>query len=320
MIGIVVAGSPPVQVDVARESTVARRGPWRQALSRFRRRPAGVAAACVFGAYVVVAVLAGSIAPYPAGQEFLRFMQRPQPPLTPQHLLGTDVYSHDYLTELVFAVHQTLLSALVCAAAATAVGVVVGALAGYYRGWLDALVTWATGVTVSIPAMAILVIVLIWSRSAVTPLRDGLWLAAVLWTSVARVVRASVLSLRTRTYNDAALASGASDLRILARHLLPNAAGQIIVAATSLVAQAVVIVATVNYLGYSYATPEKPTLGGLVSEATQAPHALLYGPTSLGDLWWLYVFPAVALVLFLMSVAFLGDALDEALNPSGSGG
>jgi ABC-type dipeptide/oligopeptide/nickel transport system permease subunit len=296
---------------------VPRRGPWRQALARFRRRPLGMAAAAVFGAFVLVAVFAGSIAPYAAGRTFLQFMQRPQRPLVAHHLLGTDVLGHDFLTELVFAVHQTVLSGLVCAAGATAVGVTVGALAGYYGGWYDAVVTWTTGVAVSIPAMAILVVVLIWSNVAVTPLNDGLWLTAVLWTGVARVVRASVLSLRTRAYVDAAQASSASDLRILLRHLLPNAAGPIIVAATSLVAQAVVIVATVNYLGFSFDTAEKPTLGGLVSSATASTSgALVTGPTSLGALWWLYVFPAAALVVFLMSVAFLGDALDEALNPS----
>ena len=301
------------------DPSLYRRGPWRQALGRFRRRRSGIVAACVFGFFVVVAVFAGTLAPYPAGQEFLQFIQKPQPPLTAHHLLGTDVLGRDFLTQLIFAVHQTVLSGLVCAAGATLIGVAMGALAGYYGGWLDALVTWTTGVAVSIPAMAILVIVVIWSRFPVTPLNDGLWLMVVLWTVVARVVRASMMSLRTRSYVDAAQASGASSLRILVRHLLPNAAGPIIVAATSLVGQAVVIVATVNYLGYSFDTSEKPTLGGLVAGATQSTSGLLLtGPVSLGRLWWLYVFPALALVAFLMSVAFLGDALDDALNPSAS--
>jgi ABC-type dipeptide/oligopeptide/nickel transport system permease subunit len=296
---------------------LSRRGPWRQALGRFRRRRSGIVAAGVVGFFVVVAVFAGTLAPYPAGQEFLEFIQKPQQPLTAHHLLGTDVLGRDFLTQLIFAVHQTVLSGLVCAAGATLVGVAVGALAGYYGGWLDALVTWTTGIAVSIPAIAILVIVVIWSRFPVTPLNDGLWLSAVLWTVVARVVRASVMSLRTRPYADAAQASGASSMRILVRHLLPNAAGPIIVAATSLVGQAVVIVATVNYLGYSFDTSEKPTLGGLVAGATQSTSGLLLtGPVSLGQLWWLYVFPALALVAFLMSIAFLGDALDDALNPS----
>jgi len=265
--------------------------------------------------FVIVAVLAGTLAPYQAGQEFLQFIQNPQPPLTPHHLLGTDVLSRDLLTQLVFAIHQTVLSGLVCAAGATVVGVTVGALAGYYGGWFDAVVTAATGMAVAIPAMAVLVIVLIWSKLPVSPLNDGLWLTAVLWTGVARVVRASVISLRSREYIEAAQASGASSIRILVRHVLPNCAGPIIVAASSLLGQAIVIVATVDYLGWGYNTPERPTLGGLIADATGSTH-LLTGDVALSRVWWLYVFPAALLVLLLMSLAFLGDALDEALNPS----
>jgi peptide/nickel transport system permease protein len=298
------------------EPVVSRRGPWRQALARFRRRPAGVAAVFIVAVFVVVAVLAGTLAPYYAGQEFLQFIQNPQPPLTPHHMLGTDVLSRDLLTQLLFAVHQTVLSGLVCAAAATVVGVAVGALAGYYSGWFDAVVTWATGMAVSIPAMAVLVIVLIWSKLPASPLDDGLWLSVVLWTGVARVVRASVMSVRPREYVEAAQALGASSIRVLVRHVLPNSAGPIIVAASSLVGQAIVIVATVDYLGWSYNTPERPTLGGLIADATQSTH-LLTGDVALSRVWWLYVFPATLLVVLLMALAFLGDALDDALNPAG---
>jgi len=294
----------------------ARSGPWLQALRRFRRRPLGIVAAIVFAAFVVVAVFAGTIAPYAAGQEFLQFIQRPQAPLTAHHLLGTDILGRDFLTQVVFAIHQTVLSGVVCAVGSAAVGVVVGALAGYYGGWFDSIVTWSTGVVVAIPAMALLVIVLVWSKNPISPLEDGLWLAAVLWTGVARVVRASVLSLRSLEYVEAAQSSGASSLRILVRHVLPNVTGPIVVATTSLVGQAVIIVATVDYLGYSFDQAEKPTLGGLVADAAHSTSMLLTGPAPLSALWWLYVFPAALLVLLLMSVAFLGDALDDALNPA----
>lgn len=298
-------------------AAVARRGPWRQAFVRFRRRPIGIVAAFILVLFVVIAALAGTLAPYYPGQEFLQFIQNPQPPLTAHHLLGTDVLSRDLFTQLLFAIRQTLLSALVCASAATVVGVAVGALAGYYQGWFDAVVTWATGMAVSIPAMAVLVIVLIWSKLPASPLNDGLWLSAVLWTGVTRVVRASVMSLRSREYVEAAQASGASSFRVLARHVLPNSAGPIIVAASSLIGQAIVIVATVDYLGWSYNTPERPTLGGLIADATQSTH-LLTGDVALSRVWWLYVFPAALLVILLMSLAFFGDALDEALNPTTS--
>jgi peptide/nickel transport system permease protein len=301
---------------VSEDVETPRRGPWRQAFGRFRRRPLGLAALAVFAVLCVVAALAGLLAPYQAGQIFLEFMQKPQPPLTAHHLLGTDVLGRDFLTQLLYAIRQTTLSGLVCAGASTAIGVVVGALAGFYGGWFDALVTWATGVAVAVPAIAVLVIILVWSRFPISPLDDGLWLTTVLWTGVARIVRASIISLRPREFVEAAYASGASSLRILARHLLPNATGPIVVAATSLVGQAVVIVATVNYLGYSFDDAASPTLGGLIADATRSTTLLLAGPVPLSALWWLYVFPALLLVVLLLSVALLGDALDDALNPA----
>jgi peptide/nickel transport system permease protein len=137
---------------------------------------------------------------------------------------------------------------------------------------------------------------------------------ALLWTAVARVTRATVESLRVREYVEAAEASGASGLRVLVRHVLPNATGPIIVAATSIVGQSIVIIATVDYLGYGYNQPERPTLGGLLADASNATSAA--GAPSIASVWWLYVIPAVLLVLVLLAVAFAGDALDDALNPT----
>jgi len=294
--------------------TVVRRGPWRQAAARFRRQPLGFVALAIFVGFCLVGALAGQLAPYPAGETFLQFVQKPQPPLTAHHLLGTDVLGRDFLTQAIFAIRETILAALACAAGATAIGVVVGVLAGYFGGWFDALVEWVTSVVVAVPAMVVLVFVLVW-KFPITPIDNSLFLMAVVWPGVARVVRASVLSQRGREYVDAALASGASSGRVLVRHLLPNASGSIIVAGTSLVGQATVIIATVNYLGYSFDAPQLPTLGGLVADGTRATSLLLTGPAPLSAVWWLYAIPAALLVLLLLSVTFLGDSLDEALNP-----
>jgi peptide/nickel transport system permease protein len=294
----------------------ARLGPWRQALRRFRRRPLGVGAVVLLAALVVIGALAGEIAPYYPGREFIEYITRPQPPLTPHHLLGTDVLGRDFFTELVFAVRETALSALITAGGATFVGVIVGALAGFYGGWLDDLVSWATRVVVAVPALAVLIIVAVWSPLPLTPIADGLWLMALMCTGVARVVRASVSSLLVNEYVEAAQASGASGIRVLARHLLPNASGSIVVAATNVVGQSIAIIATVDYLGYGYNQPEKPTLGGLVADATQATQASLGRAPSIGSVWWLYAIPAALLVIVLLAVAFAGDALDEALNPA----
>ena len=291
-----------------------RRGPWRQAISRFRRRPLGLAAAALLVAFVVVGALAGVLAPYYPGQEFVQVIGKAHPPLTAHHFLGTDALGRDFLTELLFGIRETILSALICAGGATVIGAVIGAFAGYYSGWFDDLVTWATGVVVAVPAIAVLIIIAIWSQLPVKPLTDGLWLMALLWPGVARVVRASVASLRTREYVEAAHASGASDLRVIFRHLLPNSGGQIIVAATTIIGQSIAIIATVDFLGYGYNQPERPTLGGLIADAANAASAA-GGASSIASVWWLYVIPAGLLVIVLLAVAFAGDTLDEALNP-----
>ncbi len=290
-----------------------RRGPWRQAISRFRRRPLGLAAAAILVAFVVVGALAGVLAPYYPGQEFVQLIGRAHPPLTAHHFLGTDALGRDFFTELLFGIRETILSALICAGGAMVIGAIVGAFAGYYGGWFDDLVTWATGVVVAVPAIAVLIIIAIWSQLPVKPLTDGLWLMALLWPGVARVVRASVASLRTREYIEAAHASGASDLRVIFRHLLPNSGGQIIVATTTIIGQSIAIIATVDFLGYGYNQPERPTLGGLIADAANAASAA--GDSSIASVWWLYVIPAGLLVIVLLAVAFAGDTLDDALNP-----
>jgi ABC-type dipeptide/oligopeptide/nickel transport system permease subunit len=294
------------------------RGPWRQAARRFRRRPLGVAALAVLAALFVVGLLAATLAPYAAGDEFLEFINRPQQPFsTPHHLLGTDVIGHDFLTQLLFGLRESVFSSLVCALGATAIGTIVGAVAGYYGGLVDAFVTWVTGAVVSLPAVAFLLIVVIF-RWPVTPFEFGLWLMIYLWTGVARVVRASVASLRTREFVEAAHAAGASGPRIIARHLLPNASGPLIVAGTALIGQSIVVVSTVTFLGLGTVQAEKPSLGTLIADAARGTGGSAGGVVQ--SPWWLYVFPGSLLVLMLVCVNLVGDTLDEALNRTGDGG
>jgi peptide/nickel transport system permease protein len=282
---------------------------------RFLRRPLGVAALGVFLAYCVVAIFAHRIAPYAAIDADMTLFQHPASPLAAHHLFGTDVFGHDFLTQCLVGIRNTVFSALVCAAICTVVGVIIGGLAGFYGGWFDSLVTWVTAVVVAIPAIVVLMVVLVWSKFPVTPVGNGLWLCLVLWAVVARVVHAQVRALRYTEFAEAARASGASGLRILGRHLLPNASGSVIVAATSLIGAEIIIVATVNYLGYSVEQTEAPTLGGLIAQGTRSPALILDHSKSASDLWWLYLIPALLLVFLLLAITFLGDALDEALNP-----
>jgi peptide/nickel transport system permease protein len=294
---------------------VRSRGPWRQAFGRLRRRPLALVAGGVVVFFFLVALLAPVVAPYPAGASFLQLIQRPQAPLAPHHLLGTDVLGHDVLTQLLFAVRETMASAFFCAALATLAGGAIGVIAGYSGGWFDGTAAFVMRVAVSLPAIIVLGFVSSRYPGLLTPLQNAFWLALILWPGVARVVSASVASLRRREFVEAARAAGASAPRVVFRHILPNVTGTLIVAATTLVGQAIVIVATVQYLGYSANDAHQPTLGGLVADATAAPSQILTGTAGIGDVWWLYTFPAALLVMLLLAVTFLGDSLDEALSP-----
>jgi peptide/nickel transport system permease protein len=289
---------------------VRSRGPWRQAAVRFRRRPAGVAALAVVAAFAVVAAVADRISPYPPARLFLEYLNRPQAPALHQgHLLGTDVLGHDMLAQLLFAVRESMTGALVCAVGASAIGVAVGALAGYRGGAVDAAVGWLTGVVVTMPALALIVLVVVY-EAPIAPVWLGVALTLYLWTGVARVVRASFASLRTREFVEAAHAAGASGLRIVLRHLLPNTSGPVLVAATSIVGQSIVIIATVDYFDFGAQQADKPTLGGLVANAAK-------GVGLAATPWWLYAIPSIALGLLLVSINVAADTLDDALNPAG---
>jgi peptide/nickel transport system permease protein len=290
------------------DADVRRRGPWRQAAERFRRRRLGLAALALLLFIFLVGLLAQALAPYDAGHEFLEFINKPQPVGSPHHILGTDVIGHDFATQLIYGIRESVVSSLVCAAGATLIGAIVGAFAGYYGGVVDALLTWVSSTIFAVPAVAILLIVVIFSKWPVTPTVFGFWLMLYLWPGIARVVRGSFTSLKSREYVEAAHAAGASDLRIIFRHLLPNSIGPLIVGATSLVGQSIIVVATVDFLGLGTVQAEKPTLGSLIADAARG--------TGFAEApWFLYVFPAVALVLMLVCVNFIGDTLDDALNP-----
>ncbi|MES1246888.1 MAG: ABC transporter permease [Actinomycetota bacterium] len=282
-------------------------GPWRRALRRFCRRPLGVVAFAVLLLLFAVGLFAGDLAPYSAGSEFVQFINKPQPLFTAHHWLGTDVIGHDFLTQMLFAVHETLGASLLCAPGAAVLGAILGALAGYYGGVVDGIVTFVSAALWSVPAIAILLIVVIFSKFPVTPAQFGFYLLLYLWPGVARVVRAQFIALRDREYVEAAHAAGASGPRIILRHLLPNSSGPIIVAMSALVGQSIIIVATVDYLGWGTEQSEKPTLGSLIADATR-------GTGFAAAPWWLYFIPGVTLAVLLACVNLVGDALDEALS------
>jgi peptide/nickel transport system permease protein len=219
-----------------------------------------------------------------------------------------------------YGVRTTEEVALAAALVATIVGVLAGAIAGYFGGWADAGIMRAGDLVGALPAIVLTLAVIVYLRVALPHTLIFVY-AGIMWGVVARVVRAHVASLRTHEFVEAARALGASDARILARHLLPNVSGTVVVAATALVGQIILIDATVEFFNYGISSSVAPSLGNLVSDVVQLKFA---SPTTLvvpgAGSWWVWIFPSLVLVVILVCVNLVGDALDAAFNPAAARG
>jgi peptide/nickel transport system permease protein len=221
------------------------------------------------------------------------------------HPFGTDTIGHDMFAQVMSATSTSIQTALVVAGLSTAFGTLVGAVAGYYGKWADALLMRFVDLTLIVPGIVILLVLAnSVSKSANNWLYIALILAALFWTVVARLVRGVFLSLREREFIEAEHAIGASSTRIIVRHLIPNAIGPIIVFATLTIATAILVEAALSFLGLGIQPPEV-SLGYLISQAEGDATVLPY----------LFYFPAAILILIILSVNFLGDGLRDALDP-----
>ncbi|GAB3918176.1 ABC transporter permease [Microlunatus endophyticus] len=222
-----------------------------------------------------------------------------------RHPFGTDSIGHDLFAQTLRGIATSLKVATLVALLSTVVGTVVGAVAGYFgRAW-DAVLMRVADLIMTIPVLAItLVLANVLGAKGSSWFLLSLVLSAVLWIPLSRLVRGTLLSLMKNDYIDAARMLGASDRRIIIRHLLPNAAGPIIVDATLMVGRAIIVAASMEYLGLGIQAPEV-SLGLLIQRgqgaATTQP--------------WLFGFPALFLVLIILSVNFVGDGLRDALDP-----
>jgi oligopeptide transport system permease protein len=279
-------------------------------LRRLRRGRGALLVLALIGAILLVGVFADQLAPY-AYQHFdIRNVNR-SPRLSGNHFFGTDGVGHDVLSRTLYAIKTSIFIGLIVAAVAGAIGVVAGALAGYAGGATDAVVMWCIQFMSSIPALGLLFTGIVLLGKAPRPHWVTEALILYLWTGMARVTRASVIALRPAEFVEAARAAGASALRVLFRHILPNASAAILVSATALVGQTILIESTVEFFGYGLDPSVTPSLGGLIADG-----ASNSGGIDIFQFWWEWSFPAAMLVLVLMSISFLGDAFDESLNPA----
>ncbi|WP_431801741.1 ABC transporter permease [Microbacterium sp. bgisy203] len=219
------------------------------------------------------------------------------------HPFGQDTPGKDYFAMTMRGIVNSSYIMFIIGLIAAAIGVTIGAIAGYYRGWVDAVLMRFTDVVIIIPLIVIGAVV----GTAVGnlgPLLLAVFLGFVAWTGIARLVRAEFLSLREREFVEAARVAGASDLRIIFKHILPNAMGVVIVSTTLMIAAAIILETSLSFLGYGVKSPEV-SLGLLIS-GNQA--AFQTRP-------WLFWWPAAFIVILSLLVNFVGDGLRDAFDP-----
>jgi ABC-type dipeptide/oligopeptide/nickel transport system permease subunit len=285
------------------------------ALRRFALNPLALVALTVLLVIFGAGALATVLAPNGWNVIDLSAAGLHQPPeLSGWHLFGTDWVGRDMLQRTLYGIRTTEEVALAATVIATLAGVLAGALAGYYGGWLDAIVMRVGDLVTAYPAVILTLAAVVYFGEAY-PSTLILIFGGYMWAGVARVVRAHIAALREHEFVDAARALGASDVRILFRHLLPNASGTVVVAATALIGQIVLIDATVEFFGYGLPASISPSLGNLVADVVQFKFGLSNDPATAGLGWWTWFFPGLVLVAILVCVNLIGDALDAALNP-----
>ena len=266
---------------------------------RFTRRRAAVLSLAFFVVIGAACALAPLIAPYPFDGIDLDSVKQP-PSLS--HWMGTDDLGRDVLTRMLFGGRVSILIGLLAAVVGTFLGTAIGAAAGYHGGAIDNILMRITDVAYAIPTLPLLIILSAYSRAALVSM--VLIIGLLSWMTTARVVRSQVLSIKEMDYVEAARSMGATDLRILARHIVPNALGPILVGATLGVGNAIMVESSLSFLGLGV-QPPTPTWGNMLmdSQATMATKP------------WLTLFPGLAILLVVLAVNFMGDALRDALDP-----
>lgn len=281
--------------------SINRERPARRRLRAFARHRMAVAGLVVILMLIMAAVLAPLVATHDPNKVDL--LATEQPP-SRAHLLGTDEIGRDVFSRLIFGARVSLSVGLVAVAIYVAIGTVLGSISGYFGGIIDSLIQRLTDTVMCFPGLIIII-------AAVSILGPSIWNVMIIiglltWAGLCRIVRGQFLSLREREFVESARVSGAGDMRIIFRHILPNAFPPIIVAATFGVAAAILTEAGLSFLGMGV-QPPTASWGNMINTAQSA--------AILQQMPWVWVPAGVAIALSVLSINFVGDGLQDAFNP-----
>lgn len=248
------------------------------------------------------AILAPVLAPYDPAAHLDIERLNSQPP-SAAHPFGTDPYSRDVLSRLIYGSRISLAVGLGSVALAMSFGIAVGIVAGYLGGAVDAVLMRLVDAAISVPRLLVLIMVAsLWGRLGLVPLT--LLMAGTGWFAVSRLVRAETLALRDREFILAARALGVPTRRLLVRHVLPNVLAPALVAAALSIANVILLEAALSYLGIGV-RPPTASWGSIIQD----------GAERVAELWWLTLFPGLAILVTVFACNALGDALRDAFDP-----
>jgi peptide/nickel transport system permease protein len=269
-------------------------------MKRLVRDPVVLIALGVLAALAAAAILAPLLATHDPAQQIdiVRLKSRPPSGAFP---FGTDPLSRDVLSRVLYGGRVSLSVGFLAALGSVAIGTAYGAVAGYAGGVVDDILMRTVDALMAIPrVLLVLTVIALWGGTSPGALIA--FLAATGWFQISRLVRAEVKSARTRDYVVAARALGATGTRVLVRHILPNAMSPVIVAATLSFGSAILLEAGLSFIGVGI-QPPRASWGNIMRDATGV------------SLWWLSLFPGLAIVATMLSVNVLGDRLRDALDP-----
>jgi len=265
---------------------------------RLRRNRMAMTGALIVLAMFLLAMLAPFVGRDPGA---IDIANRLQPPGL-NYVLGTDDLGRDVMVRILYGARISLLVGFVAVGIATFIGILLGAMAGYYGRWIDSLIMRFVDIMLCFPTFFLILAVIAFLEPSIWNIMIIIGLTS--WMGVARLVRAEFLSLRERDFVLAARAIGARDARIIFRHILPNAISPVLVSATLGVAGAILTESALSFLGIGV-QPPTPSWGNM----------LIAGKQTLGTAWWLSVFPGLAILVTVLGYNLLGEGIRDAMDP-----
>ena len=274
-------------------------GLWAESFRRLRKDRLAMGGGILVILLFILSFLAPLLAPYDPGEINVREILSPP---SARHLMGTDQLGRDVLSRVIWGSRISLKVGFVAVGIAVAIGAVLGALSGYYGGWIDSLTMRFVDVMLCFPTFFLILAVIAF-------LEPNIWNIMVVigltgWMGVARLVRAEFLTLREREFVLAARALGASDLRIIFSHILPNALTPVLVSATLGVSGAILTESALSFLGLGV-QPPTASWGNILTA----------GKDNIEIAWWLSLYPGLAILITVLSYNLLGEGLRDALDP-----